>query len=227
MATESQLEYWEKIFSDRAWGRYPPEELVRFIARRFGSTEDKSKIRVLEIGCGPGPNIWFLVREGYHVCGIDGSFTAIEKAKKRLADEGLSFEKTVVDLRVGNFVNFPWPDNYFDAIVDIEALYANSTHDIRTVLKEVLRTLKKGGFFFGKMFGEATTGSDTGTLLEKGTRSHPEIGPCAGNEIAHFFSREEFDDLFSNFEEFSVDYCLRTDAQGQTHIFEWLITAGK
>lgn len=227
MGNSSQLEYWENIFSSRGWGSYPPEELVRFMARTFHAESQKSNVCVLEIGCGPGPNIWYLVREGFSVAGIDGSATAIQQAVSRLDDEGLPSAQPHVDLRVGNFVELPWPDDHFDAVIDIEALYANTMEDIRSTVKEVHRTLKPGGVFFGKMFGQASTGSETGTHVEGGTRSRPTAGPCAGNEIAHFFSKEEFEPLFNDFDTIALDYSERTDREQSVCIYEWLVTAQK
>ena len=225
--TEVAADYWEKMFSSRTWGAYPPEELVRFIARNFRSASVKSDIRVLEVGCGPGPNIWYLVREGYTVSGIDGSETAIRQACVRLMQERLPYEMPRVDLRAGNFVTLPWVDESFDAIIDIEALYANSMGSIRASIGEIWRTLKPGGRFFGKMFGDQSTGSRSGVMIEPGTMHRPEVGPCAGNEIAHFFSREEFNDLFTGFHDLCIDHTCRTDRNGEIKIFEWLISARK
>jgi SAM-dependent methyltransferase len=217
------LDYWENIFASRGWGAYPPEELVRFIARRFRGVSDRSQVRVLEIGCGPGPNIWFLAREGYAAAGIDGSATAIRQAGERLRAEGLP----AADLKVGNFTHLPWPDACFDAVVDVAALYANPMQAICATAAEILRVLKPGGVFFGKMFAEGTTGSDSGVMLEAGTRSRPTAGPCAGNEVAHFFSREELHDLFGGFGELEIDRIHRTDNNGQMQINEWLVSAKK
>jgi SAM-dependent methyltransferase len=217
------LDYWENIFSSRGWGAYPPEELVRFIARNFRNVPDRSQVRVLEIGCGPGPNIWFLVREGYAAAGIDGSPTAIQQAIARLKAENL----TPADLKVGNFSSLPWPDASFDAVVDVAALYANTMSTIRATVAEINRVLKPGGLFFGKMFAERTTGSDTGVPIEPGTVSKPTSGPCAGNEVAHFFARDELPILFADFGELLVDQIHRTDGNGEMHIFEWLVSARK
>lgn len=219
--------YWEQIYSSRAWGAYPPEELVRFIARSFQSVSNKSEVRVLEIGCGPGPNIWYLVREGFTVAGIDGSPTAIHQVEKRLLADGLPHKKPRVDMRVGNFSSLPWADESFDAVIDIEALYANLMVDIRASIAEARRTLKQGGLFFGKMFGIQTTGSDSGEMVEPGTCAAPKAGPCAGNEISHFFTREEFMDLFSGFCDLCIDQTARTDHNGKIQIFEWIISARK
>ena len=224
--TES-ADYWEQMFCSRTWGTYPPEELVRFIARSFRNVPVKSNVRVLDVGCGPGPNIWYLVREGYTVAGIDGSETAIRQASERLAREGLPYEMPRVDLRVGNFVTLPWVDESFDTIIDVEALYANPMESIRASIGEIWRTLKPGGRFFGKMFGDQSTGSRSGVMIEPGTMHRPEEGPCAGNEIAHFFSREELNELFTEFHDLCIDHVCRTDCNGSIQIFEWLISARK
>jgi len=219
--------YWEQIFTNRAWGAYPPEELVRFIARSFQSVPSKAEVRVLEIGCGPGPNIWYLVREGFTVAGIDGSPTAIRQTEERLLVDGLPYEKPRVDMRVGNFAHLPWADESFDAVIDVEALYANLMADIRASIAEVRRTLKPGGLFFGKMFGGQTTGSNSGKMVEPGTRKFPRIGPCASNEVAHFFTREELEELFLGFYDLCIDHTVRTDHNGKMKVFEWIVRARK
>jgi SAM-dependent methyltransferase len=217
------LDYWENIFASRGWGAYPPEELVRFIARRFHTVPNRSQVSVLEIGCGPGPNIWFLAREGYAAAGIDGSATAIRQAEERLRAEGLP----PADLKVGNFATLPWSDASFDAVVDVAALYANPMQAIRATVAEIMRVLKPGGLFFGKMFAEGCTGSGSGVMLEPGTVSRPTSGVCAGNEVAHFFSRAELHDLFADFGELGIDAIHRTDGNGAMDIHEWLVSATK
>src|ERR1700680_3615300 len=89
---------WEKVFRSRDWGKYPPEELVRFVALNYYSAPDRKLIRLLEIGCGTGANVWFMAREGFDVCGIDGSVTAIEKARQRLTGERVQAQLEVGDV---------------------------------------------------------------------------------------------------------------------------------
>ena len=226
-ATELNSDYWEQLFASRTWGAYPPEELVRFIARNFRSVPDKSEVRVLEIGCGPGPNIWYLVREGYTVAGIDGSPTAIRQATARLMAEELPHQEPRVDLKVGNFTSLPWTDESFDVVIDVEALYANRMANITAGIAEIRRTLKPGGLFFGKMFGTQTTGSDSGERVEPGTCLAPKTGPCAGNDMAHFFTREELEQFFAGFRDLCIDQTVRTDGNRTVQIFEWIVSARK
>jgi len=63
---------WESVFKQQEWGKYPGESLIKFVARNFYKN-DRKRVSLLEIGCGPGANIWFMAREGFNVTGIDGS----------------------------------------------------------------------------------------------------------------------------------------------------------
>ena len=46
---------WNEVHETRNWGRYPAEELVRFMARNFPAAQ-RPKTRVLDLGCGTGAN---------------------------------------------------------------------------------------------------------------------------------------------------------------------------
>lgn len=64
---------WDMVFSNQEWGKYPSEDLIRFIARNFYKVENRKNVKILELGCGPGANIWYLAREGFSFCGVDCS----------------------------------------------------------------------------------------------------------------------------------------------------------
>jgi 2-polyprenyl-3-methyl-5-hydroxy-6-metoxy-1,4-benzoquinol methylase len=101
----------------RQLNRYPYHAVVSFVFRSFGNVADRSSVRLLELGCGAGNNLWFAAREGFDVAGIDGSVTAIGFAKERFAQDELRG-----DLRVGCFSALPWEDDSFDAVIDRGAL---------------------------------------------------------------------------------------------------------
>ena len=41
---------WEEVFATRPWGRYPGEDVVRFVMGNFGRREDRANVRLLEVG---------------------------------------------------------------------------------------------------------------------------------------------------------------------------------
>ncbi len=73
---------WEEIHQEVEWGgKYPSEEVIRFIARNYYGA-DRENTKILDLGCGTGAVTWFLAREGFDTMGVDGSSVAIEKARK-------------------------------------------------------------------------------------------------------------------------------------------------
>jgi len=65
--------------------------------------------RLLEVGCGTGYFTGWLHRQGFNVTGIDNSAAMIDFARKKY---GNGFE-----FRVGDAVNLPFTDDYFDVLV--------------------------------------------------------------------------------------------------------------
>ena len=43
---------WDKIFSTVEWGKYPGEELIRFIARNFYAAPNRKDIEYLRLDVG-------------------------------------------------------------------------------------------------------------------------------------------------------------------------------
>jgi ubiquinone/menaquinone biosynthesis C-methylase UbiE len=224
---DSHLALWDDIFKSRPWGKYPSEDLVRFMARTFRAVEDRGGIKVLDVGCGPGTNLCFLVREGYQIAGIDGSPEAIQLAEAWLEREFAATDDTSYDLRVGNFATLDWADEEFDVAINLHSISSNTLKTIQACIGEVHRVLKPGGSYFGKMFGTKTTGSASGVILDDGTCENPLEGLCKDLGFSHFFDKPELETLFSGFARLSIDSSLRTDNNGRVEIFEWVVTAQK
>jgi len=68
---------------------------------------------VLDIGCGLGDNAIYLASRGHSVTGLDGSPAAIEQARSRAAQAGVS-----VTFAVADATNLTGYDGHFDTVVD-------------------------------------------------------------------------------------------------------------
>jgi len=69
--------------------------------------------RVLDLGCGSGRHVVYLVKCGFDVYGID-----IAEAGIKLTKEWLTEEKLKANLKVGNiYEKLPYKDNFFDAVL--------------------------------------------------------------------------------------------------------------
>lgn len=213
---------WEKLFARQEWGKYPPECVVRFVARHFYRVPERGKIRLLDAGCGPGACTWFMAREGFQISGIDGSPSAIQSTQQRLRSENLRG-----DLRVGDFTSLPWPDEFFDGVIDNVSFYANLLADWQRAVDEVYRVLKPGGLFFTTSFTTNMWGFNTGLEIEPGTFRDIPVGPLHERGLSHFVDEVQLRDILRRFSRIDVERECRT-LENQNKIVElWTATASK
>lgn len=213
---------WEEIFRRSEWGKYPPEHLIRFVARRWYGAADRKQIRLLDLGCGPGANTWYMAREGFTVSGIDGSPTAIERATARLASEGLA-----ADLQIGDFVALPWPDGTFDGAVDNVTLCCNHFAQAKRAVAEVHRVLKPGGAFLSCNFTNRSWGAGTGHEVEPNGYTDISEGPLEGKGFGLFMSAEQLAELYAPFESRSIELVSWTAEEMRKTIELWTVTCRK
>jgi ubiquinone/menaquinone biosynthesis C-methylase UbiE len=213
---------WEEIFRNQEWGKYPPEHVVRFVARNFYRVPDRKTVRLLDLGCGPGACIWYMAREGFSVAGIDGSETAIRQAAQRLKAEGLA-----ADLQNGDYTDLPWPDGSFDGVIDNVTLYCNRFENCQRAVAEVKRVLKPRGVFLSCNFTDRTWGYGKGRKIEFDGFTDILEGPLHGKGFALFLSKQRVDELYQPFQEVKVER-LSWTAEEMRHLIElWLVEARK
>ena len=214
---------WEDIFRKQSWGKYPAEDLVRFIAKNFYAVSSRSEVKILEVGCGPGANLWYMAREGFTVYGIDGSETAIKEAQARLDAEVNEWQGEVI---VGDLLNLPYEDAFFDAVIDNEAIYSNSYEDAKQIYNKISRVLKKNGKLFVRTFATGSYGDGTG--LNVGHRAYNVAeGPMLNKGYSRFTDAEDIQDLFMNYVILEKELITRT-VENMTHkIKEFIIIAQK
>ena len=213
---------WESIFKSHEWGKYPDESFIRFVARNFYAG-NRTATKLLEIGCGPGANIWYMVREKFDVYGIDGSDTAIQRAGARLKAEGLA-----ANLRVGDIGKLPWDKEMFDAVADNECLAHNSTKDLEGILAEVHRVLKPKGLFYSRTFSNEVYKGKTSQEVAKMEYSASSDGPFAGRGFFRLSDAQSIRAHYGKlFNILSLDQLNYTINNGTIKISEWVIVCQK
>lgn len=213
---------WEKVFSEKPWGKYPSENLIQFVARNFYKL-NRSEVKILEVGCGPGANIWYLAKEQFKAYGIDGSPTAIQQAEDRLIAEGLQ-----ADLKVGDIVKLPYSENLFDAVLDVECIYANDLENTNKILEEIFRVLKNGGLFFSRTLSDKIYSGKRRT--ECGYKSFKDVsdGPLEGRGFVRVMDENDIKSIYGKFFNIiSIDKLDYTRDNGKVQISEFIIIASK
>ena len=214
---------WDGVFRENEWGKYPDENLIRFVAGKYYAVPDRKKIRFVEVGCGPGANLWYLAREGFDAHGIDGSSEAINIAKRRLTAEHLN-----VELNVGDVMTLPYPDNYFNCVVDIECLYANSKNDTIKILQEIYRVMKIGGYLFSKSITDKMYLGKEQKEVGRMEFNNISDGPVAGKGFARLMSYDDIHDLYGQlFTIETVDLHEHTRNNQTILNSEWVIVGSK
>ncbi|UUI62659.1 class I SAM-dependent methyltransferase [Aeromonas salmonicida] len=160
----SHGDIWNSIFSSQEWGKYPSEDLIRFIARSFYKEKKRSSIKILELGCGPGANIWYLAREGFSFCGVDCSITAIEHACLRLDKEFPNWRQHG-ELIVGDVHNLPYDSESFDAVIDNECIYCADYETAKDIYNEAWRVTKYNGKLYSRTFASGSWGDGYRSIL--------------------------------------------------------------
>jgi ubiquinone/menaquinone biosynthesis C-methylase UbiE len=140
------------------WTRGQPSNQIQLAFRRHWITFNKiiesglelTGSRCLEVGCGRGSLSAYFADAGWDCSLIDLSPSVINLAKDAFDKQGLR-----ADFRVGNCLDLPYGDNYFDLLFSIGLL--EHFEEIEKVLKEQIRVLKPGGLFLGYVVPESNS----------------------------------------------------------------------
>jgi len=124
---------------------YPNEELLRFFGSYYFTLSPavRKQLRVLEVGCGSGANLWMIAREGFETYGVDLSSEGLALCEQMLSKWGVS-----ASLKQGDMSVLPYGNEFFDVIVDVFSSYCLPEKPFGRFLDEVARVLKAGGRFF-------------------------------------------------------------------------------
>jgi SAM-dependent methyltransferase len=217
-------EVWESIFSSRAWGRYPAEDLIRFVSREVRDVKDRTALKALELGCGPGANLWFLANEGIPFDAIDGSPSAVAQAEARLNLEHPGWQGRI---EVGDFCILPADFTAYDFILDSEALACNGFDESKQLIREIHARLLDGGAFWSRTFAPGTWGVESGESIGPDLWIANE-GPLEGKGPTRITRYESIPELYGEgWESINVGEITRHDGDPHQIIREWIIVARK
>jgi SAM-dependent methyltransferase len=132
-------EFWED--SIYGAGKLPrcPYDYVASSVFRYAPQKPRRQISILELGCGPGNNLWFLNQEGFDCAGCDVSPTAIEYARARLGPGA--------ELKISGFPDIPF-EKKFDLVFERDALVCVPLKVARETLANIRQVLTPDGKIF-------------------------------------------------------------------------------
>ena len=152
---------WDPIFRARQGLRYwPSEDLIRFLSR----WTQPEKARALDLGTGTGASCWALWdHAGFdEIVAMDSSAEALGIAK-----EYLERRQAWADLLLGDIRALPFPEGYFDLVLDLQCIQHLTKKEHLSAYQEVSRVMRPGAAFFSLHLGA-------------GTRNYPRLFPACG-----------------------------------------------
>lgn len=115
--------------------RQVPWGEIRFLVDDYAASGDK----ILDIGCGNGRLLEFLLEMKTDYIGIDNSEKLIEIARKKYP---------AAKFQTADALKLPFPDNYFNKVYSIAVLHHIPSRELRLrFCEEAKRILKPGGLF--------------------------------------------------------------------------------
>ncbi len=105
---------------------------------------------ILDVGCGIGRNLVYLLREGYEVCGVDSDSAAIDAVRDLAAL--LAPDLPASNFREEDIESMSFPDAFADVVLSSAVLhFARGDEHFNALLNGTWRVLKPGGIFFCRL----------------------------------------------------------------------------
>ncbi len=106
--------------------------------------------KVLDVGCGGGRNLFYFLRNGYEVFGIDPNPHAVEAVKGLSAM--LALNNPQENFAASSAEILSYGDETFDLVICSAVLhFAKDEQHFAAMVRSMFRVLKPGGYFFARL----------------------------------------------------------------------------
>ena len=173
----------------RAQRHYPNEALMQFFGRYCFDFDrpTRERMRVLELGCGTGANLWMVAKENFSAYGIDVAPSGLELCKQKLVEWQVRATLIQADMR-----SLPFRDQWCDVIFDVVSMQCLDLAGHRDAYREVARCLKPRGLFFQYHSGSESYSFKYGggSMIDEATVDdiRAEDAPLRGNGMMSFLT---------------------------------------
>lgn len=180
---------WDKRYKEEhPYKEAQPKECVLEFFEKYGNEPRGGK--VLDLGCGNGRNLRYIVESGFETYGIDISEKGLGQLKETLKQKNLS-----ADIKKGSFYNLPYKDKIFDRVISINVFQHNDWKGAEKSFAEASRVLKNNGLFLLSVRSlSRELPEDRKDIPDKGVTFIPKEGTKAGIML-HHYSKEEIEEL--------------------------------
>ncbi|GAB3926404.1 class I SAM-dependent methyltransferase [Mucilaginibacter myungsuensis] len=105
---------------------------------------------ILDVGCGGGRNLYYFLRNGFNVYGIDPDANAVKAVKQSAAE--LAPDLSPDNFTIATAENVPHGDETFDLVICSAVLHFARDHEhFDAMIRSIWRVLKPGGYLFARL----------------------------------------------------------------------------
>jgi SAM-dependent methyltransferase len=177
---------WNHTHQTKPASERPEEDIVAFT--EYLQPRLSPGAALLDVGCGRGRNTLYLSQLGFDVYACDLSSVALETAKARTQQAGIS-----VNFQVGDLAHLPYASNLFEAIICVHVLPYHFKAGIIESVRELWRVLQPNGWLYLDLLACDDAQYGCGQRLEEHTFLDTDGIPI------HFSSRQEVSELSNGF----------------------------
>ena len=193
---------WDKSYENKDnYLFYPNEEVIRFLnkyIKRRTNLNIKNKNKVfLDIGCGSGRHLKFIIENGYFCYGVDISSKALSFAKSLLNSN--KYTKKNYKLINCSSSQIPIPSETIDYIIAEATLDSMPDIDIKKTITESQRLLKKNGLFYCSLIKLENKKNLGINFKNLGNGNYKVNTRHEKNTIQVFFDKKKINKYFFNF----------------------------
>lgn len=189
----SYSEDWDSIYKNsKHLSIWPWSDLVSYVKRYTNIDKDSN---VLELGCGAGANIPFILS-------ITNNYYAIEGSESIVSNLIEKYPLLSENIKVGDFTKELNFNQHFNLIFDRASLTHNTTESIRNSIELIKSKMLRNSFFIGiDWFStEHSSYTENVSIVDKYTRNGFKTGTFNGVGNVHFFDKEHILDILNGFD---------------------------
>jgi SAM-dependent methyltransferase len=218
--TYAPASFWDGFYQRLRQAEDDLNPTGRWAASWLSFLEQSDSTRLLDLGCGTGGDCLVLARHGLDVTGVDYSHEAVMRAKEKARQESLAATFLQADIAVA----LPFPAGYFDAIMSNVAFHSFPDALLRSILGEVARVLRAGGYFLFHVNSLEDMQYRPKVRIEE---LEPDFYLESDGQTMHFFSDQYCRDLLQGWQILDLTHVHFPPAGTWTHKCVWRGVAQK
>jgi len=141
---ERSKKRWDEIFRNEKESKLLISGIQEGIPEFVEICRKNKFKKILDLACGSGRHLLYLLEKGFEGYGLDFSSVGIKKAKSLFKEKKLQADLVISSM----YEKFPYNTNFFDAVICIRAIHHNLISKIRIVINEIERVLRPNGLIF-------------------------------------------------------------------------------